>query len=588
MKIQTTQFWNEKTLINFLLLIVISWMSIWFLRFSQTYPYGDGVEYVLMTEAIYNHGSPDIQQKDVTQYTNYLNSRNIKIEKEEVFKSVEDFLIEINSKNLHFKKVSIQDLNGFVLGKNEKFYSIHFWFYSTLAIPARALLHLLNADITKTFLLTNLCLFFIAISLIFKEKRLVLWKRISLAAFLGFSSSTWYMAWPHPELFAGVYVFMGLFYFFVERKILATLILSLVALHVPPVAFLVLFIVFNILYEQRGSWNIKLFTKLFFASVWVIFPILFSLAVFNTSNIIMAQDYLSWDVVTFRRFIGFFIDPNQGAILAIPIILLLFLIFAIIDLIKRKAWVGYYLVSSIVIMSLFFMQMKNWNHGNAVVNRYVVWVASIVTAILIFRLFKIKNKVFLISLLIVIIASQAFVITQQANYKKLQWSASYFSPFGNYILSQYPQFYNPDPEIFRNRILPLSVSTTDSVVVYSNNDNEITKMMVHTPSYRQLIARGMDSTKVIEFKDKARKFTGDWFYVNNTDFDYLNYQQSKDTLIGFIDLKNELALYNLIKSKIYNDETWYNNLVIRAEERNMPVEVLIDENVKYLMHRKVE
>src|SRR5690554_696621 len=581
-------FFTEKRLTTIIMLIVISWMSIFFLSRSQTYPYGDGIEYILMTEAIYNHGTTDIRTKDIEVYTATLDKMNVEYHKRYIYQSLQDFTKKIEQGETIGSDSKIPESVGFFLTKNQKFYPQHFWFYSALAIPARALLHLLDADLTKTFLMTNLVLFFIALWLLLKEKRLQYWQRLVLGFLMGFSPAAWYFVWPHVELLAGVWVFMALVYFFVDRKILATFILAVVAMHYPPIAFLALFIIANILYESWGSWNKKLFIKLFFAGVWVFVPTIYSLAIFGTPNIIVEMDYLSWEVVTLHRFFDFFLDPNQGAILAIPLVLIAFVIFLINDLIKKNLWVGYYIASSIIIMSLFFMQMKNWNHGQAVVNRYVVWVASIIIVIVAFRLFKLKSKVIATIAIVLLLGSQAYAIHEQATYRKLEWSDTKMTKLGDYFLSNYPSLYNPDPYIFLSRVKPLSISTTDSVIVYSNKDSVITKMMLKPRSYKQLISRGMNSSKVQDFIQDAKKFYDEWFYVNQKDLKALGYNQSQDTLIQHIDQQNKITLYNRLESQILSDKTWYKILEERAKESNEPIEEVIDKEIIYFMYREYE
>lgn len=524
-------------LTTLIMLILISWMSIWFLRYSKNFPHGDGYEYIMTTEAIYNHGTPDVKKSDAENYIKTLEDMNVEVYSKWVYTNLAEYVEYVKEENLKFQKDIINGTTGFILANNGKLYAHHFWFYSALVIPARALLHLMDADISKSFLMTNLCLFFIAIWLILKNKRLNFPKRIVLATLMGFSPAIWYIQWPHPDFFAGIYTFLAVVYFFTERKIWAIFILSILSFHFPPLAFLALFMIFNVLYEKRGNWTFKLFLKLFIAGLWVFVPTIFYLSVYEVPSIIAHMEYLSWDVVTFHRFWGFFFDLNQGVILGIPLFLLLFIGFMVYDLIKRQHLIIYYLASSILIMSLFFLQMKNWNHGCEVVNRYAVWVSMILMTLLLFRLFELKNKTFLSTLIILLIGSQIPVISQQAEFKKIRWSAQIMSPLSKYVFANYPSWYNPDPKIFFERTKYQTNSRTDSVIVFADDDSTITKFMVDTAAYEQLIKRGMNDEAVQIHMREAKKYHAKWFYINRPDFEKLGYNQEADTMIKFINQK---------------------------------------------------
>ncbi|MAC96305.1 MAG: hypothetical protein CMC96_12495 [Flavobacteriales bacterium] len=584
---KTKLFFTEKRMTTFIMLVLISWMSIWFLRFSKNYPHGDSIDYILMTEAIYNHGTPNITKKDITNYIDFLEGMNIRVEKKMVYDDLLVFHREIETDSLLFNPNKIQSKWAFILGKGEKVYTQHFWFYSVLAIPARAFLELIDGDFTKTFLITNLTLLFLAIWLVLKNKKLNYPKRLVIATLMGFSPAVWYMYWPHVELFAGVYTLLAIVYFFTDKKIRSVFILSILSLHYPPLAFLALFIIGNILYEKRGKWNIKLFKKLFIAAVWVFIPTIFSLLVFGVPNIITAQDYLSWELVSFHRFFWFFFDPNQGVILAIPLFIFVFIGFAVYDSIKRQNGIYYYLASSIVVMALFFMQMKNWNHDGEITNRYAVWIASLIVGLVIFRTFKMQSKLWMSILIVLLVASQIAVISSQAEYKKIRYSALMLHPIGEYVLINYPDLYNPDPLILSQRLNDFAYSSTDSVKVVADHQNNIKKMMVYLPAYRQLIQRGMDSLKVMDFIEHAKKFDAygqKWFYVNESDFEKLGYNQSKDTMIAFIEKSKRKKTYQKIKRNILSSQEWQDNIKKQAKEWGISYEEALHSNIEHIIN----
>ncbi|MAC96306.1 MAG: hypothetical protein CMC96_12500 [Flavobacteriales bacterium] len=530
---------NTDRVTTIIMLVLISWMSIWFLRFSKNFPNGDGYEYVMTAEAVYNHGTPDIKKSDAKGYVKYLERMNEEVYLKWIYINLIKYIDYIEREEITFEKERINGTTGFILANNGKMYAQHFWFYPALTIPARALLELFDADIAKSFLMTHLCLLYIVVWLILTNKKLNYPKRVVLATLMCFSPAIWYIQWPHPDFLAGIFTFLAIIYFFTERKVLAILILSIISFHFPPLAFVALFMIFNVLYEQWGSWNIKLFLKLFTASIWVFVPVIFNLMVFEVPSIISHMGYLSWDFVTFHRFWGFFFDLNQGAILGIPLFIILFIPFMVYDLIKKQHLIIYYLSSSIIIMALFFMQMTNWNHGCEVVNRYAVWVSMMLMALFIIRIFEIKRKTLLSSTVVLLVSTQIFAISSQANFKKIRWTAQIMTPISKYVLTHYPEVYNPDPKIFFERTKYETNSRTDSVLVFADTDSVITKFMVDTSAYEQLIQRGMEAVAVKDFMQEARLYHNRWFYVNKSDFEKLGYEQSSDTMIQHINRKKK-------------------------------------------------
>src|SRR5690554_6477912 len=83
---------NTDRVTTIIMLVLISWMSIWFLRFSKNFPHGDGFEYVMITEALYNHGTPDVKAKDINNYINYLEGMNIEVYMKNVYTDLLKFI----------------------------------------------------------------------------------------------------------------------------------------------------------------------------------------------------------------------------------------------------------------------------------------------------------------------------------------------------------------------------------------------------------------------------------------------------------------------------------------------------------------
>jgi len=160
-------------------------------------------------------------------------------------------------------------------------------------------------------------------------------------------------------------------------------------------------------------------------------------------------------------------------------------------------------------------------------------------------------------------------------------------PIGEYVLINYPDLYNPDPLILSQRLNDFAYSSTDSVKVVADHQNNIKKMMVYLPAYRQLIQRGMDSLKVMDFIEHAKKFDAygqKWFYVNESDFEKLGYNQSKDTMIAFIEKSKRKKTYQKIKRNILSSQEWQDNIKKQAKEWGISYEEALHSNIEHIIN----
>lgn len=501
----------------------------WFLNNAKVYPYGDGIEYVLMTEALLNHGSPDIQAEDIESYQTYLSNHELDIFKSNMLNDVKGFVINKEIYNVRFTTEKIDGSWGIILGSTEHLYPQHFWFYSALCVPARAMLELLDANISLAFLVTNVLLLIFSMVVIV-QLNLSFSKTISLIALLVISPAFWYLHWPHPEVFAGYLTFLACILFFEKKNFWAMLLFCVLALHFQPLAIIALFILLRETWINRQSLNFKFIAKYYGSASIVFIPIIYNLVLFKTPSIIKKMGYLSFDRVNLNTLHSFFFDFNQGVIIAIPLFLILLLFFIVIDLLSRKNLRFYILPGCVLLMCFLLLQMINWNHGNEVVNRYVVWTSSILMVSVIYRIFQISNKTSKYALLSILFVVQLFVIKSQSSFKEISWDASQNNKLATYFYKNFPQYYNPDPSVFKGRVGLSGFTSTDSVLTYSDSSNQITKFMFQKKSIAQLQERGMNSNKLNNLLSKKRSIEG-WYYINRNEFKLLEYDQNTDPLV---------------------------------------------------------
>ena len=189
---------------------------------SWPYPVGDAVEYLLVSEAISKHGSPEVHPEDVQNFKNEV-QKTMGWEgmgKHEVF---DEF-----SHNLETVKFKHMDQTmGFAVSENQKFYSIHFFTYPLFTVPVKLLLKPFNIHPLKVFFIANAlfiltALYFVLFFFPFKEIYNCL-----IAGFFFYSTTQWYMMWPHAEVWASSMIFIGVLLYYFKRPYVGILLCAL-------------------------------------------------------------------------------------------------------------------------------------------------------------------------------------------------------------------------------------------------------------------------------------------------------------------------------------------------------------------------
>jgi len=202
-----------------------------FVKNALHIPYGDGPEYVMMTESFYNHQTPNLTEKDVKKYIDYLENKNFQIHR------IGEYVKGLNMDNDDAMFLGFIKSNA-----NGKRYCYHFWMYSVFCVPARFILGYLQADIRATGLMTNMFLVFFGAWLILRMKAFTQGQRIILAILLVLSPMLFYIDWTHTEVFSGVLVFLAMVYYSTQRKYLALFLFSLASTQNPTLFVPALFI----------------------------------------------------------------------------------------------------------------------------------------------------------------------------------------------------------------------------------------------------------------------------------------------------------------------------------------------------------
>ncbi len=514
------------------------------------FPYGDGMDYLLMSESFYQHKTPDLRERDAEHYISYLKKRSLPLYQIESLEA--GTKIDRKLSRLHYLPSEV----------NHRYYNYHFWFYSLLNQPARAFFYHLKGDISASFLMTNLLLLLFGVWMIFHLKEVELKRKILLSLLMVFSPLFWYLDWVHTEVYSSVLVFLSLLYFFESKWYYALLFASLASIQNQALILLAFTIGVYLLYREGIKW--KVLWKAFLCGLWGFLPMLFFFYHYGDYSLIDGEGYLDSSYMSWKRVWSFFFDINQGMIVGIPLVLFVLIYWLIKDITNRKLYLEYLFLIPLAFMIFAIIQTVNWNHGAAIMNRYAVWCAMILLLIFERRLRRQSERKYLV-LMSLSIVSSAILIFSQRDFNKLYWSSNEINSLTSYLWNNYPSLYDPEPQIFEARVLWMDYSFTDSVKVYATKEKKIMKMQVSSSSLDQLKLRGVDPEKVDSIRTEL-DYVNDKAYLNLNTLQALGYDQSKDTLIDYIE---KTKRWNMMKKYVrdFKKDSSYVNGLKRSGER---------------------
>lgn len=540
----------------------------------KPYPTGDAIEYTLMTEAFYNHFDPEVKPSDWESFKKTFIRTNKWVENEKAanYDAVGAFLQKQDLKNLDFNY-------AFFVDKAGRKYSAHFWFYSLLNLPARYLCSIVPFNPILIFHITNFLLIIVSCFVFLKTSKFDFIETGTFCVLFFYSTNYWYFCWPHPEVFTVCFTSMGLWLFFHEKRYTGILLTALAAMQNQPLSILPVLLSLIVLFEK--GINISNLIKLFLCSFFILIPPLFYYYHFGTANLIGYQGALSTDHITPTRVFGFFFDINQGMILAFPLILLMFLFLYFRKLFKIKEaktrW-DLWLLPAVIIIVCGASTIDNWNHGQAVVNRYVTYVGAIILVHFFFLLMELKNEKLKKTLLLLALITQVATVLYHQKMERFDWSTNVPKPLSNWVLSKFPAWYNPDPIIFNSRYAEgIEMDPSESPTYFMKESGEITKFMVHKDYIGNLKKFGFSSAQ-IDSIIPFLSYTINWAYINVSD----KFQPG----LSHVELKkidDEKQMARQIK-RIKASPEWYEAIKKKALEKGLDEEDVLREDAAFVLH----
>lgn len=541
-----------------------------FTKFNDAYIEGDGFEYVLMTEAMLNHGTPDLRMEDLQTFKAEVSKHLMwdTFPKRSMIGNYE----RVNYRGAPFKT----DVYGFFTAKNDKYYCYHFITYSIFNIPARWFCRVFGILPTLAFPLTNSICIILVVALFlfyFSDKFYI---AVGAALCYVYGSNYWYLGWEHTEIFTTSLIAAGLIFLLKRRDFLSIFCVALAATQNQPLTILLAFLGLWI-WWQRYRFNFKSGVVIALVASIALLPQLFYLYHYDTTNLIKDLGFLHKRYVTGNRLFGYYFDINQGLILALPLVLIVYLIFYLVYFrreVKERSF-ALFIPLVCLIIGLVVISMGNWNGGAAIVHRYTTWLGAMVLVYVFVYLQRLK-----IGYGVFITAAFVFTQVKVCNYfQKINvydWQQESHNDLARWVLENHPDWYNPDPTIFSVRTEhQFDLLRFKGLIVYCDVNNVIKKIMFNKKDLKTLL-------KYSDFSEselKSYKSDYNWSYLREADLKRITHPEE------ILKMKREHRIA-ILSSKILQNKAWYDDIIQKAKDRNLTTEQMLRIDAEFLIDQE--
>jgi hypothetical protein len=456
---------------------------------------GDGYEYALTLEAFYRHFSPDIRLGDVDRLIGLI----------EKFPSQVYSLKPLQEMSAAMQSGQSEVLLGIFRTDNGQYFGYHFGFYSLLNLPVKAALAVLQLNELKAFQLTNALIMVATMGYLCVFSILEIQTRNILLMFYLLGCSIFYLFWPHPEILAAALALIASCALCEKRFYLAVLAASLCALQNPSSLFFAALIILALfLYKRRvilskrpDGKSLKLLAISVLTSLLSFVPYAFYYYHYQVPNLIVTKGFVDKSLIGLPRLSSTLFDLNQGLIVGFPGILAgitALLGYRLLTTARQPS--GNFLNLSDWLLLAFFLVIAptlgqtNWNHGQNILSRYAVWSGMLLATWLAYNCQTLgrrwKRGLLAAIILLQLPAYNMFFRQPQAGkYLRMK-------PLAERLLEHFPAMYNPDPEIFAERVKgrerfgeTVAPSHLDAPFAYRDRSGALTKILIHQSSSQQ-------------------------------------------------------------------------------------------------------
>jgi hypothetical protein len=414
---------------------------VWVVAFIDVGPRGDGGEYLLAAHALATHATPDIRRSDAAWLA-------------ETEPTYRHFARELTRGLRHDEVAPVGAIRRSERGA---YYSIHFWFYSLLAVPWLWLCDATGAEPSVALVLLNAAAVSaaaVALWLHFGRRTFA----VAAATLFVASGTTFYIGWTGPEAITGACVIGACLAASRGKLGLGCLAAALAATQ--NASALALFaLVAGRCWLRHAAPARKDVLLGVLAALLALLPYAFFYAEFHIPSL-LAHFATDPRLISFGRAWSLVFDFNQGLVYGMPGVL--FAVVAAVALALKTAEANARsLVAREVALTLFVvaimaapaLAVHNWNAGCRVVIRYGYWVALplLVLALELTQAWLMQRPSGWYVLGVTLALGLGVMIPngvtgERYGYLRHTWLAKL-------ALRHAPGAYNPVPEIFAERTL---------------------------------------------------------------------------------------------------------------------------------------
>lgn len=498
--------------------LFLAFVSVIFFIFYAPKISGDGYEYILMQEALVNHLSLDIREADVALASAHL----AKYGRKPQAKWLEVNLAPVIEENKN-------DGFGFLLSPDGNYRSYHFWVYSAATVPFRLVCDLFELDPLLSFSIFHTLLLFWALWSIQRSEFFKPAERLLLLGFFTLHTAVFYFDWIHTEYFSTVLLFVGVIRFLERRMTLALLWVSVASLQNQPIALAIpliyVFFVFVKFRETNGKWHsmfplqsLKDWLVTVLSALLVLLPSGYFLLSYGHFNPIAAIGGVSPHWITLSRFFSLWFDLNQGVWLGyLGIVVGIFSssLLALFgfpkQLLSKNNALAVFLLVILIVISVPCLVQGNWNAGCATMVRYGSWLGAplmIVFVLLMRNVSRSFKKIILLFSVAVQLCVPVYAgLPAKQNYLN-------FNRLTEWIFTHFPSLYNPEPEIFAERLLGREEAISRNKVYVFEKDGKITKILGGKGVTESLVLGSEQVIYVPNGNIRVKEKEDEWHYYN--------------------------------------------------------------------------
>lgn len=424
-------------------------------------------EYAVMAVAFAEHGSPDIRVADLQKASALL----------------PPFAPQFEAAISGIRAGRPEAKSGIMRGRDGNYYAIHFSGYPAMvALPLKTF-EALGLPAFKAFLALNTA-FILVLGLSLRRFSGSWGRALGAVALFLLCGGALYWKWGSPECMTAAALLASIALFLSGAPLRAGLLAGLAGMQNPP---LVAFVVFAPVLRLAACYDSGLPVRanllralapryiagVALTGVMVALPFLANLYQFGVPSIIakVAADPALMSVVRFR---SLFLDLSSGMIVAIPgVAAALVYCWAHPAGARWRRWPILAAVAAFsAALALPTLVTTNWNSGAIGVMRYAFWIAMPLLFALIWRLNQMPRFPW-------VIAASLVAVQLAATGALTRYSYLQFGPAAHWVLRHAPQLYNPEPEIFVERVTGQDTGVDNSRVYTYEWQGRVRKILYH-------------------------------------------------------------------------------------------------------------